>query len=50
MKKQPKKLVLKKETLRDLAAHDAGEVKGGGGRTKSCGFFCSVMPSCARKC
>jgi hypothetical protein len=29
MKKQPKKLVLKKKTLRDLTAHDAGEVKGG---------------------
>ncbi len=29
MKKQPKKLTLNKETLRDLMAHDAGEVKGG---------------------
>ena len=29
MKKQPKKLILRKETLRDLAVHNAGEVKGG---------------------
>ncbi len=29
MKKQPKKLTLKKETLRDLTAPNAGEVKGG---------------------
>ncbi len=29
MKKQPKRLTLNKETLRDLAARSAGEVKGG---------------------
>jgi hypothetical protein len=28
--KKGKKLVLNKETLRDLMAHNAGEVKGGG--------------------
>jgi hypothetical protein len=27
MKKQPKNLTLRKETLRDLAVHNAGEVK-----------------------
>jgi hypothetical protein len=29
MKKNIKKLILKKETLRDLTARNAGEVKGG---------------------
>ncbi len=33
MKKQPKKLTLNKETLRDLTAHNAGAVKGGGNKT-----------------
>ncbi len=36
MKKQPKKLTLNKETLRDLTAKNAGEVKGGD-KSKNCG-------------
>ena len=35
MKKQLKKLTLNKETLRDLNAHNAGEIKAGG-RVKKC--------------
>ncbi len=37
MKKQPKKLTLNKETLRDLTTPNAGEVKGGPGATLFCG-------------
>jgi hypothetical protein len=33
--KKGKKLVLNKETLRDLMAHNTGEVKGGG-KSKKC--------------
>ncbi len=48
MKKQPKKLALSKETLRDLLAHNAGEVNGGakskncatGGKATACGYTC----------
>ncbi len=35
MNKNTTKLILKKETLRDLSATNAGEVKGGGGNTKN---------------
>ncbi len=35
MNRQKKKLTLNKETLRDLMAHNAGEVKGGD-RSKKC--------------
>ena len=43
MKKQPKKLALNKETLRDLTPQNARQVKGGGGS-----FFCSV--TCYKHC
>jgi len=61
MKKQPKKLTLNKETLRDLMAHNAGEVKGGrptngkkclkpteGGATCNTqgGYTCNTQYSC----
>jgi hypothetical protein len=36
MKKQPKKLVLKKETLRDLTVRNGEEVKGGRSKGWSC--------------
>ncbi len=40
MKKQPKKLTLNKETLRDLTTPKAGEVKGGGTEvTCTCVFW-----------
>jgi hypothetical protein len=45
MKKQPKKLVLKKETLRDLTVQRGGEVKGGRNKTF---FICTF--SCAKGC
>jgi len=37
-----KKLALKKETLRDLTAHNAGEIRAGGkgGNTKNCTNKC----------
>jgi hypothetical protein len=41
MKKQLKKLTLNKETLRDLTALNAGEVKGGS-VAGGCSFFCTV--------
>ncbi len=46
MKTEPKmkKLVLKKETLRDLTAQNAGGVKGGKTRTKNC-VSTSLCPS-----
>ncbi len=45
MKNEPKvkKLILKKETLRDLTAHNAGQVKGG-----SVGGYCSW--TCIQTC
>jgi hypothetical protein len=55
MKKQPKKLTLNKETLRDLTAHNAGEIKAGakGVRTRkcktvTCGPFCQGTFYCPR--
>ncbi len=43
MKNDPKvkKLVLRKETLRDLTAQNAGEVKGGS-RAGGCSWWCTV--------
>jgi len=49
MESEPKvkKLILKKETLRDLTAHNAGEIMAGGkgGNTKklTCACGCTVM-------
>ena len=44
MKKQQKKLTLNKETLRDLTAQDAKEVKGGKKtKVKHCGPPLSVL-------
>ncbi len=43
MRKQLKKLTLTKETLRDLTAQNAGEVKGGKKKTK--GLPCLVGES-----
>jgi hypothetical protein len=51
-----KKLILKKETLRDLTAQNAGEVKGGGKAantkkcpTVTCGSGCtSLLKTCLR--
>jgi hypothetical protein len=47
MKKNTKKLVLNKETLRDLTAQNAGEVKGGG-KSKMCKFthWCGSHYAC----
>ena len=45
MKKQPKKLTLNKETLRDLTARNASEVKGGRGKTKWCGYTVKCNPN-----
>jgi hypothetical protein len=47
-KDKVKKLTLNRETLRDLMAHNAGEVKGGakGGNTKK--YTCA--PTCAYTC
>jgi hypothetical protein len=58
MKKQPKKLTLNKETLRDLTAHNAGEIKAGrkGGNTNKCRpsmtclTHCGQMPYCTFGC
>ncbi len=42
-----KKLVLRKETLRDLTAGNATEVKGGATGGNACSFFCSAScPTC----
>jgi hypothetical protein len=47
MKKNIKKLVLKKETLRDLTAKNAGEVKGGkSGHGKPIGTRKCVTNTC----
>ncbi len=42
-----KKLVLRKETLRDLTAHNAGQVKGGGitGKGPTCPGY-TAWPQC----
>jgi hypothetical protein len=55
-----KKLTLKKETLRDLTAHNAGEIKAGGrggnGNTKKCRptmtcyTYCGQEPHCSAFC
>ena len=59
MKKQQKKLTLNKETLRDLMAHNAGDVKGGakskncytiGRRLTACGPTCPQTQTCAYSC
>ncbi len=47
MKKQPKKLTLNRETLRDLTAHNAGGVKGG---VKSKGKGCNKTVTCDVTC
>ena len=43
MKKQPKKLTLNKETLRDLTPQNAGAVKGG---TNACTRTCYCTYTC----
>ncbi len=59
--KKVKKLTLNKETLRDLMAHKAGHVKGGGfsqGKkcrtqfncTGTCGHTCEVIGCTAQAC
>ncbi len=65
MNKQPKKLRLNKETLRDLMAQDAGHVKGGektgrcatfrakcsmGIRATACGYGCPTYYNCTAYC
>ncbi len=51
--KKPKKLTLNQETLRDLMAHNAGDVKGGARKTNgkhclpashgTCGYTCNFI-------
>ena len=43
MEKNANKLVLNKETLRDLTARNAAEVKGGTWRTASCYGTCRTL-------
>ncbi len=55
MKKQPKKLTLNKETLRDLTAQNAGEVKGGvtippGACSGWCSYNCATVGCATRNC
>ncbi len=57
-----KKLVLRKETLSDLTAHKAGEVKGGakggkktqhcttGVKATACGYGCRTYATCTGCC
>ncbi len=47
MRKQPKKLTLNRETLRDLTATNAGQVKGG---VKSKGKGCNKTVTCDVTC
>ncbi len=49
------KLILKKETLRDLTAHKAGQVKGGASDTNACTVTCGrtlcwCTDTCHHKC
>ncbi len=52
--KKPKKLTLNKETLRDLTAHNAGEVKGGSAacsvRTCYCTYTCKCHYTHGKPC
>jgi hypothetical protein len=42
MKKQPKKLTLNKETLRDLTAQNAGDVRGGASWSCAATCYCNT--------
>lgn len=49
MKKQPNKLTLKKETLRDLTTLNAGDVRGGD-MTFTCGSTCTCTVTRGKLC